>query len=204
MYRPPKYIKEDLDFIQDFIRKFPFATMVSKRDEFIATHIPVLAEGEKENFRLYGHIANHNKQLAQIKEGAKALLIFQGNHGYVSSSWYAEKDISTWDYSAVHIHAEIELQSREELIASLEKLVHAFEKEQENPLYYKDIPKKMLEDHIDLITGFWLKPTKIEGVAKLHQTYSEENKRRTIAKLSENDDAMDAKLSEDIRRENNL
>ncbi len=204
MYRPPKYIKEDPEFVLEFIRKFPFAVMVSKGQEFIATHIPVLAEGTSEEFKLFGHIANHNEQLQNLRNGSKVLLIFQGNHGYISSSWYAEKDISTWDYSAVHVHAEIELQDRNELIACLEKLVFTFEEQQENPLYYKDIPEKMLEDHIDLITGFWLKPVKIEGIAKLHQTYSEENKRRTIAKLSENSHSQNKGLSGDIRKENKL
>lgn len=68
-------------------------------------------------------MANHNEQQQYLKEGADALIIFQGPHAYVSASWYREKDISTWDYSAVHVNAKIRIQSREELELSLKELV---------------------------------------------------------------------------------
>ena len=171
MYQPKKYRKKDPKYIYDFIKAHPFATFILNGTRILATHIPVLIEGDANEFRLYSHIANHNEQLSHLKDGAEALLIFQGAHGYVSSSWYKEKDISTWDYSAVHINVKLKIQSRKELETSLENLVEKFEKVQQQPLYYKDIPNKMLEDHLPLITGFWCAPFKIEAVAKLHQGY---------------------------------
>lgn len=204
MYRPLKYQKDDREFVQAFIREHPFASFITQGKRLIATHIPVLSEGEDEHWRLFSHIANHNEQLASIIDGAEALLIFSGAHGYVSSSWYQEKDISTWDYSAVHVNARIRLQTSEELEDSLEKLVHTFEKKQEKPLYYHDIPKKMLQDHLPLITGFWLEPFKVEGIAKLHQGYQQEDIKRTVQKLGNSEDAQDKALSEAIKKENHI
>tara|TARA_R100000935_G_C2764434_1_gene135005 strand:+ start:59 stop:676 length:618 start_codon:yes stop_codon:yes gene_type:complete len=202
MYQPKKYKKQDPDYLFKFIKNHPFATFILKGERLLATHIPVLVEGNSKDFRLYSHIANHNEQLQYLKNDVEALLIFQGAHGYVSSSWYKEKDISTWDYSAVHVNVKLKLQSREELETSLENLVHRFEKDQNKPLYYKDIPKKMLDDHLPLITGFWAEPFKIEGVAKLHQTYEKEDIKSVIEHLSEGD-ALSKELGNNIKEENN-
>lgn len=204
MYRPPKYQKDDKDFIFSFIQKNPFASFITKGERLIATHIPVLTEGNGKEFRLYGHIANHNEQLEYLKDGEEALVIFHGSHGYVSSSWYREKDISTWDYTAVHVNAKIKLQSAEELENSLKKLVAHFEKEQEKPLYYEDIPAQMLKEHLPQITGFWLEPFIIEGIAKLHQAYPHYDVEAVTEQLDKSASFHERELSRDIKKENNI
>lgn len=201
MYQPKKYKKEDSEFIFNFIKAHPFASFIIKGDRFLATHIPVLVKGNAEKFILYSHIANHNEQLNYLKDGVEALMIFQGAHGYVSSSWYQEKDISTWDYSAVHVNVRLKLQTKEELDNSLDKLVHTFEKNQKSPLFYHDIPRKMLEDHLPLITGFWAEPLKIEAVAKLHQGYNNKDVNSVIEHLKKGD-ALEKELSRNIKDEN--
>ncbi len=202
MYQPKKYKKQNPHYIFNFIEQHPFASLVINGETLLATHIPVLTEGNSEKFRLFAHIANHNEMLKYIKDGAEALLIFQGAHGYISSSWYQEKDISTWDYSAVHVNVKLKLQSTEELESSLEKLVKHFEKSQEAPLFYKDLPEAMLKEHLPQITGFWCEPTKIKGVAKLHQSYSKEDIRSTIEHLENSGKPMDCELAKDIKKEN--
>ena len=201
MYQPKKYKKQDPEYIYQFIEKNPFATVVLQGERLLATHIPVLIEGTPKNFKLYSHIANFNEMLPSLKDGAEVLLIFQGAHGYVSSSWYEEKDISTWDYSAVHINARVRLQTTEELENSLEKLVHKFEKGQEKPLFYKELPTKMLKDHLPLITGFWCDPFKIEAVAKLHQSYKKQDVAAVVEHL-ERGCPLERELSKDIKKEN--
>lgn len=202
MYQPNKYKKQDPDYLFKFLEQHPFASFILKGKQFLATHVPVLLEGNPQNFRLYSHIANHNEMLKYLVNDTEALLIFQGAHGYISSSWYEEKDISTWDYSAVHVNVKLKLQTREELESSLDNLVHKFGNDQDKPLYYKDIPKRMLQDHLPLITGFWAEPVKIEGVAKLHQSYKKRDVESVIRHLDEGD-AMSKELANKIREENN-
>ena len=199
MYQPKKYKKQDPEYIFKFIQQHPFATFVIQQQELQATHIPVLVEGNAEDFRLFSHIANHNELFSALKNGAKALLIFQGNHAYVSSSWYAQKDISTWDYSAVPVSVEIELQTTAELENSLEKLVNHFEKDQDQPLFYKNLPKPLVNDHLPLITGFWAKPLQINAIAKHHQGSSNKNVKNVIQHLSENGNTS---LAQEIKKEN--
>ncbi|MFV8225626.1 FMN-binding negative transcriptional regulator [Christiangramia aquimixticola] len=204
MYRPLRYRKDDPEYIKSFIKKHPFATFVTKGANLLATHIPVLLEEDGSNWKLFGHIANHNDQIGNICDGEEALIIFSGVNGYISSSWYEEKDISTWDYTAVHVNAKIIKQSNQELENSLQKLVSNFEKNQESPLYYKEIPKQMREEHLPLITGFWLEPIKIQGVAKLHQSYQREDVKNSISHLENSGNPCDSELAKAIRKENNI
>lgn len=204
MYQPKKYKKDQLSFAKDMIRKHPFATIVLKDDEFLATHVPVLIEENEENILLYTHIANHNPMKVHLKNGEKILLIFQGPHAYVSSSWYKEKDISTWDYSALHVQAEISLQTEQELVNSLKKLVSYFEKEQENPLFFCDIPKEKLRENLGLITGFWCRPFSIKGIGKWHQSFDKEDVKSVIQHLNKTNCPMDSALAHDLKNEHDL
>ena len=201
MYQPKKYLKKDPQYIFDFIKHHPFATFILNGNRILATHIPILAEGNAEKFSLYSHIANHNEQLQFLKDGTEALLIFQGAHGYISSSWYKEKDISTWDYSAVHVNVKLKIQTREELENSLQKLVGQFETPQKNPIYYNDIPEQMLKEHLPQIIGFWCEPFKIEAVAKLHQSAHKDDIISVTQHLEEQGDSVASELSKNIKTE---
>lgn len=204
MYKTKKYQKEDKDYIFDFINHHPFATFIINGNSLLATHIPVLTKGNSEDFLLYGHIADTNEQYDFLKDEVEGLLIFKGPDAYVSSSWYSEKNISTWDYAAVHVNVKIKIQSDEELEESLKDLVFHFEKDQENPEFYEEIPKQMLKDHLPHIMGFWCRPVKIEAIAKLHQGYKKGDVQNVIHELERSGDPEAKNLSENIRREHGL
>ncbi|MDT0691490.1 FMN-binding negative transcriptional regulator [Salegentibacter sp. F188] len=204
MYQRDSYKKRDKKYIYKFIKAHPFATFVLKGERLLATHIPVLIEGNEDDFLLYAHIAYNSEQYQYLKDGAEALMIFQGAHGYVSSSWYKDTDISTWDYSAVHVNVTLKLQTNQELEESLEKLVAHFEKDQKNPVFYKDLPKKMLQDHLPLITGFWCEPVKIEAIAKLHQGFEKDDLKSVTKHLQESGDPVNLQLKKDIEKENKM
>lgn len=121
MYQPERYKNDDSLFIYDFIKQYPFATIVGQGKHLAATHVPVLVEGNAKEFRMYAHIANHNSMHKLLGSNTEMLLIFTGPNAYISSSWYEKPDIPTWDYSAVHINAEVKLQSAEELQHSLDR-----------------------------------------------------------------------------------
>ncbi|MDR6301776.1 FMN-binding negative transcriptional regulator [Mesonia maritima] len=201
MYKPLRYRKTDKNYQKDFIKNHPFATLIVKEKEFLATHIPVLISADSEELLLYGHIANHNEMLKFMKNGTEVFLIFQGSQGYVSSSWYEEKDISTWDYSAVHLHATVKIQTSEELELSLRNLIQHFEKDMEKPLLYDDIPKETIRKNFQDITGFWLKPTKIEAIAKYHQNFSSTDIQNVTEKLkNSNEDLASAIQKENSKK----
>ena len=201
MFQPKKYRKEDRRYIFNFIKQHPFATFVINGEELLATHIPVLVKGTPENFTLYGHIAEANEQYEFLKDGLEALLIFNGANAYVSSSWYKDINISTWDYSAVHVNVKLRIQTKEELEMSLQELIRHFERDQENPVYYEDLPKEMLEEHLPLITGFWCDPVKIQAIAKLHQGFDKQDVNSVVSHLEKRKDPLSVKLSKNIKKE---
>ncbi len=201
MYQPKRYKKNEPEYIFSFIRSHPFATLIIKGNRLMATHVPVLAEGHKHKFRLFGHIARHNEMLSFLKNGTEVLLVFQGPHGYVSSSWYQKKNISTWDYSAVHVNAQIKLQSETELHESLDKLLKRFETNQQNPMFLNDIPSEMIAENLPMICGFWCEPTKVEAIAKLHQGFGNEDINVIITHLENGNRPNLSALSKNIKEE---
>ena len=201
MYLKEKYLKKDRKYIFDFIQNHPFAVFVLNGKRLLATHIPILTEGNAENFKLYSHIAHNNEQYPHLKTGTEALLIFQGPNAYVSASWYKEKDISTWDYSAVHVNVKLVIQSEEELEASLKKLVARFEKGQGKPLYYEDIPQEIITTHLPLIKGFWCEITNLQAIAKLHQAHGKEDIDSVIQHLGQQKNPMAVETSKNIKKE---
>jgi len=190
-------------YVRDFITQHPFATFITQDQGLLATHIPVLiSDDQREDFTLFSHIAKHNEQLSHLQDGAPALVIFHGAHGYVSSSWYAHDDISTWDYSAVHINATVKLQTEAELKSCLQVLVHRFEKSQDNPKEFKDLPNSLIDSHVKRITGFYLLPTRIQSIAKYHQGFEKKDIASIENHLKERNHPMDPELIKRIRHEN--
>lgn len=183
MYQPKKYKKDDLEFAIQLIDENPFANFILTGKDLLATHIPILRNLDSKKLQLYGHIANHNPQLRFLEDNKDVLLIFKGADSYISSSWYSQKNISTWDYSAVHLNCTIRIQSPNELVDSLKNLVHHFEKEQKAPLEYDQIPQDILADNLTGITGFWCEPYEVKGVGKWHQGFDLEDMERIIQNL---------------------
>lgn len=184
MYQPEKYKNDDPQFIYNFISQFPFATLVLQGNNLLATHVPILVDGSHQNFRMYAHIANHNPMRQFLETAAEMLVIFKGPDAYTSSSWYEKPDIPTWDYSAVHINAKVILQNDAELQDSLEKLLRHFEKNMDQPIDRKRIPKRTWNENFKEITGFWLQPEKCVGIEKLHQGFSQKDINNILAHLA--------------------
>ncbi|MCO1655615.1 FMN-binding negative transcriptional regulator [Pseudonocardia sp. S2-4] len=52
-----------------------------------------------------GYLARANPQVAALAAGAPSVAVFSGQQAYLSSSWYAVRDMApTWCYLAVHLH----------------------------------------------------------------------------------------------------
>lgn len=202
MYQPKKYQNDDSHFIFNFIREYPFATIVLQGSKMMATHIPVLIEGSAEDFRLYAHIANHNPMWDHLENEKEILVIFKSPDAYISSSWYTNPDIPTWDYAAVHVNARLQLQTDKELQRSLENLISHFEKGQENPLDINQIPEKVWNENFKEITGFWLTPTSVSGVAKFHQGFQQKDLQNISKQLNKQSTCPMEKVSALIKKHN--
>ena len=136
MYTPKKYQNKDLHQIKAFIRSYGFGTLITyDGDKPIATHIPIeLKEKEGKDY-LIGHISKANPQWKTFESSKEVLAIFTAHHAYISSSWYSEETVSTWNYIAVHVYGKIKIVEEDALYQSLEALVDKYEQNSEQPTH---------------------------------------------------------------------
>jgi len=171
MYTPSYYKNENLKEVKEFIEQNSFGILVSQADgRPWATHIPLeLDQDENSRDILVSHISKANPQWRSFKDNEEVLAIFNGPHSYISSSWYKEEEVPTWNYIAVHVYGKIEILNDDAVLASLHKLVDKYEKASTNPISIHNLsPKTMAQ--IKGIVGFRIAISDIQATYKLSQT----------------------------------
>ena len=171
MYIPHYYKNENLEEVKDFLKKNSFGILVNQLNgRPWATHIPLELDVDQDGKEvLVGHIAKANPQWKSLHDGQEVLCIFNGPHAYVSSSWYHEEEVPTWDYIAVHVYGCLHFLNEAELMDSLVRLVDKYEGESETPVQLKNMSKKTMRQ-IKGIVGFKIAITEIQAAYKLSQT----------------------------------
>lgn len=101
MYIPKHFEIIDEAEISRFIETNSFGQLISRIDTaIVSTHMPFLFDAKARV--LVGHLAKANPQWQQIQK-QQVLVTLQGDHAYVSPSWYESAGVPTWNYQAVHI-----------------------------------------------------------------------------------------------------
>ncbi len=180
MYIPPQYRNEDPAEIREFLKEHAFGILVSHGPEGpMATHLPLeYRETDSGKKLLWGHFARANPQWKHIAEGEEVLCIFNGPHAYVSSSWYQEEEVPTWNYMAVHARGPYRIQSQEELWQSLRYLVDKYESASQNPVSLDAMAPETLRQ-VRGIVGFEIEIRSLEAAYKLSQGREEDHPRIT-------------------------
>tara|TARA_R110002049_G_scaffold309026_1_gene516007 strand:- start:84 stop:680 length:597 start_codon:yes stop_codon:yes gene_type:complete len=175
MYIPPSYQNQNLDEVKDFIRNNSFGILVNETKGMPwATHIPLELEVWNNQEVLVGHIAKANPQWHTFKENPKVLCIFNGPHSYVSSSWYKEEEVPTWNYIAVHIYGKIKILEDNAVLNSLTNLVDKYEKASECPISISNLSKATMSQ-VKGIVAFEIEIQEIQAAFKLSQTRIEDH-----------------------------
>ncbi|ALL24923.1 FMN-binding negative transcriptional regulator [Bacillus tropicus] len=182
MYIPKYFAIQDEEVKYEIIEQNSFATLFSQHNgEPYATHLPLLLN--RETLILHGHFARPNDQWKD-SGNQQVLAIFQGPHSYISPSWYETNNaVPTWNYVAVHVYGELEIvEDEQELIDSLQKLVHTYE-DSKSMYSLNDVDPNYMAGLSKGIVGFKIKINKIEGKAKLSQNHSVERRKLVVEKL---------------------
>ncbi|WP_420602212.1 FMN-binding negative transcriptional regulator [Flagellimonas sp.] len=171
MYIPQNYRNENIDEVKAFIKENSFGILVNQVDgKPWATHIPLELESDPQGRDiLEGHISKANPQWKTFEEANEVLCIFNGPHAYISSSWYQEEEVPTWDYIAVHVYGKLMVLDDEETMTSLHRLVDKYEEGSKNPVSLHDMSPKTLRQ-VKGIVGFKIEITDIQAAYKLSQT----------------------------------
>ena len=149
-----------------------------------ATHIPLELDTNADGKEvLVSHISKANPQWKSFKDQHKVLCIFNGPHSYISSSWYREEEVPTWNYIAVHVYGTIKILEEDDVLASLHKLVDKYEASSKKPIKIDQLSKKTMRQ-IKGVVGFSIEIEEIQAAYKLSQG-REHDHPRIIKELNE-------------------
>lgn len=170
MYIPHYYRNEDISEVKEFLVQNSFGILVNGLDgRPWATHIPLeLDVNSNGKDVLMGHIAKANPQWKNFERDSEVLCIFYGPHSYVSSSWYQEEEVPTWNYIAVHVYGKLKVIEGDALMSHLKKLVDKYEKASENPVRIETLSKNTMKQ-IRGVVGFQIEINEIQAAYKLSQ-----------------------------------
>ncbi|HVR43692.1 MAG TPA: FMN-binding negative transcriptional regulator [Thermoanaerobaculia bacterium] len=180
MYVPRSYRGDDAE-IREVIRSHPFATLVSCGESPLATHVPLeLVEGDPPV--LFGHMARANPHWKALDPAREVLAIFKGPDAYVSPRWYAEPNVPTWNYVAVHAWGIPRLiEERGDLIALVSAQVARFESGTGYTL--ESLPPDLLEKDLRGIVGLEIRVTRLEASFKLSQNRDDADHANVVRQL---------------------
>ncbi|MDC6362949.1 MULTISPECIES: FMN-binding negative transcriptional regulator [Flavobacteriaceae] len=200
MYIPHHYKNENLDEVKDFLTQNSFGILINTVDgKPWGTHIPLeLETNQTGKDILVGHISKANPQWKNFISPSEVLCIFNGPHTYVSSSWYKEEEVPTWNYIAVHIYGKVTILDEEQTMASLHKLVDKYEQNSKNPISLHQMSPNTLRQ-VKGVVGFQVEITEIQAAYKLSQTRVEDHP-KIISELNEVNDPGSNTIAEIMKR----
>lgn len=138
MRHNPHHFTDDPDIVRQLIRENPWGILVSSNaGELVASHYPILLDEEADGLAVLTHVGRPDERIHGF--GAREImLIVQGNHGYISPSWYAPGAIRapTWNFSVAHCYGVPEMLNEEVNLRTLALLVEYFERHVAEPIVF--------------------------------------------------------------------
>jgi len=192
MYKIEKFEVRDLAILQPVMDQYPFATVttVTEGEPFIS-HLPITTEVSPDGqIRLLGHLSRRNPQWRHFQTGSPVLIAFHGPHTYINPGWYAENDVPTWNYIAIHAKGTAKLvEDYEGLLQILRKTTDHMNRTNQDQWDFF-MPSDLLtpEDLTGAIIGFEMTPKELIGKFKLNQNRNLEDQRGVVAGLRNRSD----------------
>lgn len=190
MYIPASFRESRIEILHAFICAHPFGLLISAGDGGLqATPLPFQLEADGGNGTLRAHMARANPHGQALAGAAECLVVFQGEQGYVTPSWYASKQatgkaVPTWNYAAVQARGRPRVvEDAAWLRPHLERLTQAQEGRRAQPWAVDDAPEDYLAAQMKAIVGIEIPIARIEGKWKMSQNRDTADRRGVIAGL---------------------
>lgn len=190
MYQPPHFRIADEAECLALIRARPLGLLITHGPSgIVANPVPFLiAEGAPR--RLRAHLAKANPQLAEIGDGAEALVVFQGDDAYVTPNWYATKRethkvVPTWNYVMVQVKGRARLRPDADWLRDqIGALTDAQERGRAQPWAVADAPADFVAGQMKGIVGVEIEIVEIAGKAKMSQNRNDADRAGVRAGLA--------------------
>ncbi len=196
MYLPAAFKQDDPEAQAALIRRYPLGLLITHAaDGFEANPIPFLVDVDAAGqMTLRAHLSRGNAQWKSLAADSRCMVVFQGEEGYVSPSWYPSKKqnggktVPTWNYVSVQVSGEANIiESSEWLLTLLWELTTLHEGGQREPWSVSDAPENFIAAQMKGIVGIELVARKVEGKWKLSQNRTAEDVSGVIDGLRELD-----------------
>ncbi|SMO57608.1 negative transcriptional regulator, PaiB family [Melghirimyces algeriensis] len=196
VYIPKKYRMNHDEAVQ-MMKSYPFALLITVDEDLpLATHIPLEIREDEGKIYATGHIAYGNIQKKTLDQNSNVLLIFQGPHAYISSSWYEKEDVPTWNYLAVHAYGTARLLTEDELKSALDSMLKRYESHRENGRLWDTYNPGLLENQMKGIVGFEIEITSIQGAAKMSQNRNNTDYQSIVAELKKSNEQGETQVAQ--------
>jgi len=173
MYDLPYHKEQNEQVIKEFIDQHPFAFLAGSDSENkpVATQVPVFIEEKDGKKILRGHIMKHTDHHKAFLHNQNVLVVFTGNHTYVSATWYSNPhQPSTWNYMSVHAKGIIRFLDDSALESVLRKTTLHFENHnQHSTTVFDNLPSAYIQKLMKAIVAFEIEVKEMDTVFKLSQ-----------------------------------
>lgn len=203
MFTPRAFAEHDLVWLDRLLERDPFVTLLTTGADGLPelTRLPVLYRRDGERIELRGHWARTNPQ---ARDTGAAKVLVDGPHGYVSASWYPDKDsaarVPTWNYASAELRGHLEPFDGEDALAALVgALSERFEAAVGQAWRFepeRDEQRRQLRG----IVGFRFHVEQVQIKLKLSQNHPDANQQAVIAALERLQDPASHELAQWMRR----
>lgn len=184
------------------MKSYPFALLITVDEHRpLATHIPLEIREDEGKIFATGHIAYGNMQKKTLDNNSDVLLIFQGPHAYISSSWYEREEVPTWDYLAVHAYGTARVLTLDELKSALDSMLKHYESHRENGRLWDTFNPELLEREMKGIVGFEIEITSIQASAKMSQNRNNTDYKSIVAELEKSNEQGEIQVAQWMREQ---
>ena len=183
MYIPKVFEIENKTELFEFIEQWSFGELITTYNgELFVNSVPFVID--KEQNKLYGHLAVNNPQLSLLEKADDLAVIFNGANAYISPSWYVSQDmVPTWNFESVQVRGQAKQVSNDKLLVILEQLTEKHERQFEQPWKLDKVSEPILNRMMKMIAGFEIDIASIKGKFKLSQNRSVEDRVGVISGL---------------------
>ncbi|RAI81362.1 FMN-binding negative transcriptional regulator [Macrococcoides goetzii] len=199
MFLPKLFKVEDFNALITFLKRNPFATVISSHHDVpYASQVPVMVDVVGDEIVLSFHLARPNPQTKTLENNENVLIQFTGAHGYVSSSWYEQEEVSTWNYQAAQLTGECVVLNEDELMEDLKHLTDHFETG-DNARTFDTLSEDVLKQAKGVI-GYKVKVREAGLKYKLSQNRSDKDYKNIVLNLRESGNQDDNRLADEMEK----
>ena len=191
MYRPTAFAEDRPEILAQTIRAHPLGTLITSGESgLLANVVPFTVRERGGQWVLCTHLAKASDQIADLRAGAEALIMFQGPQAYVSPSWYPTKQehgkvVPTWNYIIVQAWGAPAVKDDPAwLLEQLTEITAAHEGGREQPWGLDDAPAGFIEAQLRGIVGLEIAVSRFAGKWKVSQNQPPRNKAGVVEGLT--------------------